>query len=153
MRKRDIVATIIIAIVAVFLVWFVVFGGANPFMDYLNVKVIAPVECFGWFCWFDHLNVKMEFAPQFKTLQWYCGPFGGARNIESTLTVENPDYSITDFGKQSKGSCEAKPVEFFWKVPLDKGAGSYNIKTTTCGDRQLLGWICVEKTDTYYYGG
>lgn len=95
----------------------------------------------------------MEYAPQSKMLAWWCGWFGEAKPIESTLIVENPDLSVTNLGKQSKTSCEAKPVEFYWRVPLDKGPGNYKIKSITCGDRELLGWICVEKTDTYYYSG
>jgi hypothetical protein len=160
MRKRDVAGIIITAIAMIFLVWFIVFGGANPFLKYVNVKVTAPVKCFpspvpiGQFCWFDHLGVEMGIAPlQMKTLAWWCGPFGGATPIESSLIVEYPDHSVADFGKQSKSICEAKPAEFYWRVPLDKGPGDYIFKSTTCGDRELLGWICVEKTLTYHYGG
>jgi len=156
MRKRDIAAVIITVIAVVFLVWFVVFGGTNPFGKYLNVKVSAGIECSpgNLYCWFDYPNVKMSYSPALslsKTLTWWCW---SQQAVESALVVENPDLSITDLGKQSKTTCTSGYLDFFWKVSLDKGAGNYKITSKTCGSTTVLGgWQCVEKTDTYYYGG
>jgi hypothetical protein len=157
MRKRDIAAAIITAIAVVFLVWFIVFGGANPFKKYLNVKVTAGVDCgVLWFCWFNE-NVNLEYAPSAfsfapKTFQWFCGWGGGPKPLEATLKVENPDMSIYQ-SRLEQGTCKDVDLVFFFRVPLDKGTGNYKITATVCGSNWWWQWSCITKEATYYYAG
>ena len=131
MRKRDIGVALIVLAIAIFLFWFVILGGANPFVPHLNVKITAGVDCgAAWMCWFNE-QVKLEYSPSTSIftispmpLQWYCGIGGGPKNLEFKLRVENPDNSVNEY-RQEIGTCQDIDLVASFKVPLDKGCLLY----------------------------
>jgi len=159
---RNLAVAIFIILLLIGFFWFTGLGKAvNPFIPKLNVKVVGGVDCFpvmppipvGWVCWFNQ-QVTMEYktavlALPVRTFAWWCGPAGGAKALEATLTVVNPDLSKWE-ERQEQATCEDKDLEFFFTVPLDKGKGVYRLTGKVCGDT-LLGWRCVEKTASYTY--
>lgn len=155
MEKRNVISVIVIAFALVFFIWFVILGGSNPFVPKLNVKITGGIDCAAGFCWFSEV-VNMEYSPStlsvLKPLSWWCGPFGGAKDLEATLTVRNPDFSMQSY-KKSQGTCEDRDLEFYFSVPMDKGSGNYNLEAKICGETWILGWRCVTRTERYYYGG
>ncbi len=50
MKKRDIIAILIVGFLSFLFIWQVVLGGKNPFIPYLKVKVTSKVDCLAGFC-------------------------------------------------------------------------------------------------------
>jgi len=128
----------------------------NPFTPKAYVKLTGGVDCSLDFCWFNKdvtLDVstenRMSSIPQ---MAWWCGPLGGAKDLEATLTVQAPDLSTQTYNKK-EGTCEDRDIDFFFTVPLDKGIGNYKLTGTICGDTLVSGKQCTTVTKTLYYGG
>ena len=159
LQKRDYVALAVGISVLVITLSIVIGSGFsfNPFTPKAYVKLTGGVDCFAGFCWFNE-DVKMEYSMSkqgmsvIPRMAWWCGPMGGAKDLEATLTVECPDLSIKEYHKE-QGTCEDKDIDFFFTVPLDRGYGTYKITGKICGDTSVWGWKCVEKTGTLNYVG
>ena len=160
MEKRNAIAVVILVFSIVFSLWYLISTGAirNPFVKYLNVKVSAPVSCELGYCWWVE-DFRLEYSTNtlsWQTYAWWCGPFGGVKNLKGTIEIQNPDLS-TSTSMQEKGTCRGEDVIFNFAVPLDKGTGNYDIKATVCGDASALPfferWVCKTKEAIYYYGG
>ena len=157
LQKRDYAGIGIGALILIVVILLVVPVGAwNPFTPKAYVKVTAGITCELFYCWFNE-DVSLQYstdnplASTVPRLAWYCGWGAGTPPpIETTLTVECPDYSIKTYS-ESKSTCEDRPVEFFRTVPLDRGLGTYKVTAVVCGDT-FWGYNCITKT-TEIYGG
>ena len=157
LQKRDYAGIGIGALILIVVILLVVPVGAwNPFTPKAYVKITGGIDCEVFHCWFNE-NVDLQYSTQgplastVPRLAWYCGWGAGTPPpVNAKLTVECPDYSIKTYQK-SQSTCEERPVEFFFTVPLDKGVGTYYLTAEICGNT-FWGYNCITKTAEIYGG-
>lgn len=151
--RNLVVGTLVVALVVIG-IWFIGFGGANPFKDYLNVKITAGVECTPLikYCWYNrHMNMEYS-TERMSVVRPLVSVCAYGAEVETFLKVENPDSTYTEW-KTTRESCVDADPEIMFKVPLDKGIGMYQLEAQVCGKDFFGTFKCDSKTETFVYGG